>query len=75
MKIEHNPNERRPTNTIWWVLWAVVVLQWIAYFYFRDPDWWSIAIGAFSMGVLATFAIEISGNQRPGLGQRKPPRP
>lgn len=65
MQIEHNPNEKRPTNTIWWVAWGLVVFSWIGYFYFNEPDWWPIALGGFSGLVLASWAIEITGNKVP----------
>lgn len=73
--IDNNPNERRPTNTIWWVLWPIVGLQWIAYLYFREFDLWSVALGGGTGLVLATWAIEITGNKVPAsLRSDKPTR-
>lgn len=68
MQIEHNPNEKRPTNTIWWVLWTAVALLWIGQISahgWSSLDWTQISLGAFSMGVLATWAIETTGNKVP----------
>ena len=64
-QIEHNPKERRETNTIWWVLAAILALQWAAYFYFHGFDLWSLALGFLSGGILTSWAIEISGNKWP----------
>lgn len=64
-RIDHNPHEKRQTNTIWWILWPAVALLWAWYLYFYEFDWPSIAIGGLTMGVLATWAIEITGNKVP----------
>lgn len=64
-QIDHNPNEKRPSNGIWWILWIMIAFQWVAYFSFREPDWWSICIGGFTAGVLALWAIEMTGNKVP----------
>lgn len=72
--IDHNEHEKRPTNAIWWVIWPIVALQWVGYLYFREFDWWSIALGAGTGLVLATWAIEITGNKVPDSWRSKPPR-
>ncbi|TPJ97634.1 hypothetical protein FJ872_31980 [Mesorhizobium sp. B2-5-9] len=64
-QIEHNPKERRMTNTVWWVLAVILALQWAGYLYFRGFDLWSIALGFVTGGILASWAIEISGNKWP----------
>ncbi len=64
-QIDHNPHEKRQTNTIWWVIWPIVAMQWVAYLYFNTFDLWSIALGGVSGLVLATWAIEITGNKVP----------
>ncbi len=74
MQIEHNPNERRETNTIWWLIWPMLALQWIGYLYFREFDLWAIAIGAFSGIVFIIWAMEITGNKVPDSWRRQPPR-
>jgi hypothetical protein len=66
MQIEHNPNEKRMTNTIWWIVWPLVALAWVWYLYFVGGNWPGVMLGAFSGMVLATFALEVSGNKAPG---------
>lgn len=72
--IEHNPHEKRQTNTIWWVIWPIIVLQWAGYLYFHEFDWWSVAIGGGTGIVLATWAIEITGNKTPDWMKSHPRR-
>lgn len=74
MQIDHDPDEKRPTNRIWWAAWAIVALLWVWYLYFFDPDWPSIGVGAFTMGILATWAIEITGNKVPDSWRGKSSR-
>lgn len=69
-QIEHNPHEKRPTNAIWWVLWPIIGLSWVGYFWFRDADLWSLALGGFTGMMLATWAIEITGNKVPDSWRR-----
>lgn len=73
-EIDHNPHERRETNGIWWVLWPIVILGWISSFWFGLIQWHSVALGAFSGLVLATWAIEITGNKIPDSWRSKTPR-
>lgn len=73
--IEHIPGEKRPTNAIWWVLWPAVALLWVWYLAFYDFDWPSIAIGGLTMGVLVSWAIEVTGNKVPESWRGKPARP
>lgn len=73
-EIDHNPNERRETNGIWWLLGLGLAFNWAVYFYFRDFDWWSVAMGGASGLILATWAIEITGNKIPDSWRGKPPR-
>lgn len=66
--IEHDPYEpkidRRPFP--WWAAWLVVVVGWIGYLWSRQEiDWESIALGALSMGILASWAIDKTGNRVP----------
>jgi len=63
--IEHIPNEKRQTNTIWWLLWPLIGLLWLWYLYFFTFDWVPIALGLGTGSVLATWAIEITGNKAP----------
>lgn len=72
MQIEHNPYEKRPTNGIWWISWALVAFGWSTYLYFNVPDWGSIALGAYSMAILVFFVTEKIGNRvPPSLGGRE----
>lgn len=72
--IDHIPNEKRAGNGIWWVIWPLVAVGWIGTGYFFGFDWHQIALGAFTGGVLATWAIEITGNKVPDSWRSKPPR-
>jgi hypothetical protein len=68
--IDHIPNEQRPSKALWWVLWAAVILLWVWYLYFFEFDWPAIAIGGFTMGVLITWSVEMTGNKVPGSWRR-----
>ena len=73
-EIDHNPNEKRPTNTIWWIAWLIVAMLWIGTGYFFGYDWRQIALGALSATVLTGWAVEITGNKVPESWRNKPPR-
>lgn len=64
-QIDHNPKERRPTNTIWWVLAVILAVNWIGYLYFNAADVWALAVGGGTGLIFALWAIEISGNKWP----------
>lgn len=68
--IEHNPHEKRQTNAIWWVLWPIVAALWVGYLSFFEFDWPAIALGAGTMGVLVTWAMEMTGNKVPDSWRR-----
>lgn len=63
--IEHNPHEKRLGNGIWWFMWPAIGLLWLGTWYFWGFDWHQVAMGGLTGGVLATFAIEITGNKTP----------
>lgn len=63
--IDHNPQEQRPTNRIWWVLLAILVFAWIGTGVFFGFDWHQIGLGGFTGIVLALWAIEITGDKTP----------
>lgn len=65
MQIEHNPNERRETNAIYWILWPIIALGWLGSWYFDLIQWHSVALGGFTMAVLVTWATEVTGNKVP----------
>jgi hypothetical protein len=63
--IEHSDYEKRPTNTVWWVLWVIIGLVWLGTWRYDGFDWEQIALGFFTGGVLVAWAIEITGNKVP----------
>lgn len=65
MQIEHDPKEPKidRTNTVFYTAWAFVALAWILTWYIGDAHWPSIALGGFTGIVLATWAIETTGNK------------
>lgn len=69
-EIEHNPNERRFGNGVWWFLWVAVPTLWIGYIYFSEPDWMSVAMGAFTAAVFVSWAVDITGNKTPDSWRR-----
>lgn len=71
--IEHIPNEKRPTNAVWWILWPVIAFGWIVFYVNDMIDWRSVALGGATLGVLATWAIEVTGNRVPDSWRSKPP--
>lgn len=72
--IDHNPHEKRPTNTIWWMGWALIALLWAGYLYFHEFDWWSLSLGAGTGIALACWAITITDNKVPSWMSDSPPR-
>lgn len=74
IEIDHNPHEKRPTNTIWWVAWIGVALMWAWYFYFRELDWMALALGGTTGMILAAWAIDVTGNKVPSWMSGQPPR-
>jgi hypothetical protein len=62
--IDHNPDERRPSNGIWWAAWGIVALLWVTQA-FQGFDWPQMMLGVGTGAVLATWAIEITGNKAP----------
>lgn len=72
-EIDHNPFEKRYTNTVWWVAWIGVVIMWLGYFYFREPDVWSLALGGVTIGLLVASVNEMEENKKTRSRPRKPP--
>ena len=68
--IEHNPHEKRQTNGIWWLLWLLVVLLWVGYLTLFTFDWMSVVVGAFTMGVLVSWSVDVTGNKVPDSWRR-----
>lgn len=70
--IDHNPHERRPTNTIWWVALAIIIALWVWTLTGDAPvQWQNIMLGLGTGGLLAIWAIEITGNKVPESWTRK----
>lgn len=65
--IEHDPYEpkidRRPFP--WWAAWLVVSLIWAGYLSYHKFDLWSLAVGGLTIGMLASWAIDKTGNRVP----------
>lgn len=74
MEIDHNPNEKRPTNAIWWGLWPAIALLWLATWAFWGFDWHQVGLGALTGMTLAGWAIDITGNKTPESWRGNPPR-
>lgn len=72
--IDHNPHEKRPTNTIWWVGWTLVALMWAWYLYFHEFDWLPLALGGITAATLVGWSVDISGNKVPSWMSGNPPR-
>lgn len=74
MEIDHNPYEKRYTNTVWWVAWIGVGLLWIWYLNFFDFQWIPIVLGGLTMGVLVAWVNEVEQNKKARSSRpRKPP--
>ena len=72
-QIDHNPFEKRYTNTVWWVVWIGIVVMWVGYLYFRAPDIWSLALGGITMGALVASVNEMEQAKKDRSRPRKPP--
>lgn len=64
-QIDHNPYEKRPTNRIWWAAWTMVAIGWALNLYSEPISWRWVALGAVTGMILASWAIEITGNKVP----------
>lgn len=71
--------KRKLSNREYWLIWAFVALLWAGHLYFGSPDWGQIALGVITGGVLATWAIDITGDKLPAFmapkdaQRRRPP--
>lgn len=74
MLIEHNPKERRPTNTVWWVLLVGLAAAWVSVLWFGIVDWKSAALGAATAGVFVLGMTEFLERRSPGSVTGKPRR-
>lgn len=64
-EIDHNPNEKHPTNAIWFIIWPIIAALWFGTWFFFGFNWHQLALGFGTGGVLATWAIEVTGNKTP----------
>jgi hypothetical protein len=64
MIIDHNKHEKRPTNTIWWILAAMLIFNWTGYLYFHSADWTSICLGLGTGIIVALWSLEVTGHLR-----------
>ncbi|WP_273794154.1 hypothetical protein [Brucella intermedia] len=66
-KIDHDPDEPKIDRDPfpWWMGWILVALGWLWYFYYKEFDWISIALGLGTGTMLAGWAIEKTGNRIP----------
>lgn len=65
MIIDHNKDEKRPTNTVWWMAAALLIFNWTTFLMFHDLDWWPVCLGLGSGVLLALWAVEMTGNKIP----------
>ncbi|HEY8343319.1 MAG TPA: hypothetical protein VIK75_10075 [Calditerricola sp.] len=68
--IEHDPDAKAPRDR-WWPHWLAVALMWVGYLTFHEFDLWSLSLGGVTVGLLATWAIEITGNKTPEFMKTK----
>ena len=59
-EIDHEPREKRPTWTIWWIAWALVGLMWAATAYLDGFIWEQIALGFITGGLFTAWALTIT---------------
>lgn len=63
---------KRESSWIWWAGWCVVALAWAHQFYFgSSSNWYQIGLGFITGAMLATWAIDITGNKAPGSWRGK----
>jgi hypothetical protein len=72
-EIDHDPSEPKIDRDPfpWWIGWVLVASGWVWYLYFKEFDWISIALGGFTVGLLACWAIEKTGNRIPDSWRNK----
>lgn len=63
--IEHEPDEKRPDNRIFWIAGAILALIWFGHLAFFDLDWRSVVLGAATGFFVTAWGIEVSGNKLP----------
>lgn len=74
--IDHDPNEvkiDRKFPAPWILLAVLIAIFWSNQWYFRGIDWPQIMLGVGTGAVLASWAIEVTGNKVPDSWLTKPP--
>lgn len=71
--IDHDPEEpKKPYRPVpWWVIGGMAVVFWVGLFASGEFNWYSVAVAGFSGLMLATWAIEITGNKTPASWKSK----
>jgi hypothetical protein len=74
--IDHDPQEpkRGYKPVSWWALLAVGACIWIGLLTSGQFSWYNVCVGLFSGAMVATWAIEITGNKVPDSWKQKRPR-
>lgn len=75
--IEHDPNEPKIDRSRgpWLSTLAILGVGWAGSLYFGLINWHSAALGLATGGVLAGWAIEVSGNKMPESWRRSTASP
>lgn len=61
---QHEPKiDRDPFP--WWLGWSLVAIGWLGFWYYGLIEWCSAALGGFSGLMLASWAIDKTGNRIP----------
>lgn len=65
--IDHDPEEpKSPYKPVSWLLiWGLIGFAWWGYLSTRAFDWYAVALGLGTGCMLATWALELTGNKVP----------
>lgn len=72
--IDHNPNEKRPPWWFWWVVFGVFAVLWIGQIATQEMHWSQVFLALGTGGVIAAWAMELTGGEVPTSWRSKPPR-
>ncbi len=72
-QIDHDPNEPKidRSDFPWWAAWVMVAFVWVCYLSFHVFDWYSIAVGGLTVGILTGWAVDTTGNKVPDSWRKK----
>lgn len=70
--IDHDPDEppKDKSKSPWWIVWPMVGLLNLGYFTQFDVDWTGYAAGGLTFMVLASWAVDVTGNRVPKSWRR-----